>query len=140
MAGVATELSPDMLPPLLAAKIEVDPESGCWMWLAGLRGGYGQVRWGGRNWAAHRLVYELLVGPIADGLDIDHLCRTPPCVNPEHTEQVTRRENIRRGTCPAAVNARKTHCAKGHLLAAWPEAGTGRRWCPCAGWAYSGIC
>lgn len=66
---------------------------------------------------AHRAVYELLVGPIADGLVIDHLCRKPSCVNPSHLEAVTQSENLKRGLGPAVTRARhaaQTHCRHGH--------------------------
>jgi hypothetical protein len=63
---------------------------------------------------AHRLAYQLLVGPIPEGLVIDHLCRNPPCQNPAHMECVTHRENTLRGASPHAMNARKTHCKRGH--------------------------
>jgi hypothetical protein len=65
---------------------------------------------------AHRFAYSVLVGPIPDGLQIDHLCRNEMCVNPEHLEPVTQRINMLRGTGPQAVNAQKTHCPKGHPL------------------------
>jgi hypothetical protein len=63
---------------------------------------------------AHRVIYEYLVGPIPDGLSIDHLCRVRHCVNPAHLEPVTHRENVLRGQAPTAVNGRKTRCKRGH--------------------------
>lgn len=93
--------------------------SGCWIWIgARSREGYGffspthakQVR-------AHRYAYELERGPIPDGKQLDHLCRTPSCVRPDHLEIVTSRENTLRGGSPTAQNAKKTHCKNGHLLA-----------------------
>lgn len=63
---------------------------------------------------AHRVMYEILVGPIPEGLVIDHLCRNRRCVNPEHLEPVSMHENIMRGNGTFAVNARKTHCIHGH--------------------------
>lgn len=63
---------------------------------------------------AHRLVYERNVGPIPDGLTIDHLCRRRNCLNHEHMEAVTRHENTIRGEGPSAQHARKTHCPSGH--------------------------
>ena len=91
-------------------------ESGCWEWLASLRGRmqYGQIILSGKNIYAHRLSYELGVGPIPDGKQIDHLCRNPKCVNPEHLEPVEPRENTMRGFGPTAQNAKKTHCLRGH--------------------------
>lgn len=92
---------------------------GCWLWTGTiLARGYGQFWVGpghrGLRVRAHRFAYEMLVGPIPDGLVIDHLCRVPLCVNPAHMEPVTGRVNIRRGIGPSAVNARKTHCHRGH--------------------------
>lgn len=104
------------LPARIAAKIAVDVD-GCWIW-TGARNPeprpYGQVGWEGRVLKAHRVVYELLVGPIPEGLHLDHLCRRPPCVNPLHLEPVTNRENCLRGEGPFAQRARQTHCAHGH--------------------------
>jgi hypothetical protein len=98
----------------LWARIERKP-SGCWEW-TGTRMVYGHGRtwYRGKRRLAHRAVYELLVGPVPDGLVLDHLCRNPPCVNPAHVEPVTDRENILRGVGPPAQNARKTHCHNGH--------------------------
>ena len=98
----------------LWAKISPEPNSGCWLWDAGGNGnGYGRFRYAGRQRYAHRVVYELLVGPIPDGLQIDHLCRVRCCVNPQHMQPVTQQENIRRGLA-GAHEAVKTHCPHGH--------------------------
>jgi hypothetical protein len=72
------------------------------------------MRDGKRNQFAHRLAYELFVGPIPEGQTIDHLCRNRPCVNPGHLEVVDMRTNLLRGSSPTAQNARKTHCKHGH--------------------------
>jgi hypothetical protein len=80
--------------------------------------GYGHryMKWLGKVLLAHRVSYELVKGPIPEGLHLDHLCRTPLCVNPDHLEPVTHRENLLRGNTFAARNAAKTHCVQGHEL------------------------
>ena len=97
---------------------KVEKSQGCWLWRGGQgRGGYGRAHIGGTEYRpAHRVAYELVVGPIPDSFDLDHLCRVRLCVNPSHLEPVTNRENTLRGYGPTAINARKTHCLRGHPL------------------------
>lgn len=83
----------------------------CWLWEGAKSDGYGHMWVGSGYSVAHRVAYELLVGPIPVGLDLDHLCRVRACVNPEHLEPVTRRENLQRGY---GHNLRVTHCPRGH--------------------------
>lgn len=98
-------------------KVSVDPETGCWVWQGALQGkyyqhengGYGSVKWNKRVRPAHLVAWELVRGPVPDGLCIDHLCRNTRCVNPDHMEPVTNAENIRRG-----LIRRPTHCPQGH--------------------------
>lgn len=91
----------------------------CWLWTdtPGTRG-YGAFNYaaGDRRITlrAHQYAYELLVGPVPEGLELDHLCRVHNCVNPSHLEAVTHRENILRGEGLAAKAARQTHCVNGH--------------------------
>jgi len=102
---------------------KVDKSGECWLWTASkVVEGYGQFFAGRRSAAghpqptrAHRVAYELLVGPIPEGMTLDHLCRNRACVNPTHLEPVPLIENLRRGEGFAARNAGKTHCPKGHL-------------------------
>lgn len=96
---------------------KVDYQSGCWIWTAATTDGYGSFWLRGRQQAAHRVSYELFVGEIPKGLQLDHLCGNRACVNPEHLEPVTAQENIRRRALPMGtdtVNGSKTHCPKGH--------------------------
>lgn len=91
----------------------------CWPWQGAInRTGYGFIGSGNRNILAHRLSYELQVGPIPDGLVIDHVaargCTLRNCVNPAHLEPVTADENTRRGNGIGMQNAAKTHCPRGH--------------------------
>lgn len=90
-------------------------DSGCWEWTGSTSyKGYAKFRQDGERMPAHRWAYEHWVGPIPEGLHIDHLCRNRKCVNPEHLEPVTPRENVMRGNGVPARNARKTHCVHGH--------------------------
>lgn len=98
------------------AKVDFDADGGCWNWEANRQAaGYGHFApKHGTHALAHRLSYELLVGPIPDGLQIDHLCRNKSCVNPSHLEPVTAQVNMLRAPTLAAVNAAKTSCPRGH--------------------------
>lgn len=98
----------------LYESIEYDPLTGCWMWTGARAGGYGIVKRTGSSRLVHRVVYELLHGPIPAGVEPDHLCRTPACVRPDHLELVDHRTNLLRGESPSAIHARKTHCIHGH--------------------------
>lgn len=87
----------------------------CWLWTAGTRwGGYAYFKSAGKGWAAHRFIYEMLVGPIPEGLVIDHLCRVRACVNPDHMEPVTFLENLRRGFGPTMIQSQEDYCTSGH--------------------------
>jgi hypothetical protein len=101
-------------------------DRGCWIWQGAIfqQTGYGVFNarsddgvW--RPHTAHRAAYLMFVGPISDGLQIDHLCRVRACCKPSHLEAVTNRENVLRGTSPAARQALQTHCYKGHPLSGY---------------------
>jgi len=108
----------------------VEQDGDCWNWQSELNNrGYGFFYIAERRLLAHRYSYELFNGPIPHGLEIDHLCRNRRCVNPDHLETVTTKVNVLRGISFAAVNAKKTHCPKGHSYEFFD--GTSRRCKPC---------
>lgn len=100
---------------------EVIPESGCHEWRGRVSSaGYGvitvvQSGYQTRTFSAHKAAFELSRGRVPEGMVLDHLCRNRICVNPDHLEVVTQRENVMRSPiAPGALNAAKTHCAQGH--------------------------
>lgn len=112
------------IPPEVRFWAKVDKSGGpdaCWLWMAGRMrpprngkskgGDYGKFD----SRPAHRFAYEQMVGPVPDGLELDHLCCVPPCVNPAHLEPVTHAENMRRWY------SKRTGCPQGHE---WTEENT----------------
>lgn len=87
----------------------------CWVWTAGrTKGEYGKFKLNGKTIVAHKVLYEFIFGKVREGLQLDHLCRNPPCVNPTHLDPVTSRVNLLRGKTAAAKGAFSTHCKHGH--------------------------
>ena len=106
----------------------------CWIYPNKNKLGYGAVYMGGGKKrgikeGAHRLAYRLIKGEIPSGLHLDHLCRNRTCVNPSHLEPVTPKTNTLRGEGPAAVNAKKVLCIRGHNR--WGNQKKGRRCLEC---------
>lgn len=98
-------------------KVDVGHPLGCWEWTGYRRlGEHGMfnAKSGTSPVYAHRWAYEFLMGPIPDGLQLDHLCRNPPCVNPDHLEPVTARENTRRSESLVIRIWRSGTCNRGH--------------------------
>lgn len=103
------------------AKVNADAD--CWRWMAAhSHDGYGQFSLAGKILYAHRVAWDLLIGPIPDGYQLDHLCRNRGCVNPDHLEPVLPGENTRRapwsqverGKASSRYRAAVTHCVHGH--------------------------
>jgi len=117
------------LTPLERVSKKIDATGFCWLWRGALQDGYGSQIIDGKSWAAHRLVYTLLVGEVPTGLDLDHLCRVRHCVNPDHLEPVTRGENLRRSHNIGKGDpwkhrrhlivpmSKRTTCPQGHSIA-----------------------
>lgn len=110
---------------------KVHKTDSCWLWTGLLNKGYGQFGfsesgvWVSR--AAHRLAYLSLIGPIPDGLVLDHfVCDTPRCVNPSHLRPVSRRENNLRSNSASALMLARTHCGEGHEFTPANTLRTGR--------------
>jgi len=104
----------------LARRVVVDG-NGCWIWTGAVtHAGYGRIQMAdgtgaSRARVAHRVSYELYVGAVPEGLQLDHLCRVRACCNPEHLEPVTAKVNTWRSDLTAArINGTKTHCPRGH--------------------------
>lgn len=117
-----------------AAKYHIDEETGCWLWTAYIpSSGYGHIGSPGEGYPilAHRFSYEHFVGPIPEGMQVDHLCRVRHCINPAHLEAVSLHENTMRSEAVTAKNARKTECKNGHRFdianTYWNPDGKGRR-------------
>ena len=102
----------------IVKSVSPEPNTGCWLCTLSDNGrGYGRVVINGRAMQAHRVIYEQFRGPIPPMMDLDHLCRMKLCVNPDHLEPTTHRENVKRGLAGATTTARqraKTHCPFGH--------------------------
>jgi len=120
MAGSKPELIEDRI----QRNSMTEPNSGCWLWLGWLnKNGYGRMKLGSekggtmRQPMAHRASYEFYKGPIPEGMELDHICSVRCCVNPDHLEVVTHRENInltvQRGRY-RNQNMKKSHCKHGH--------------------------
>lgn len=112
------------------SKVSKHGHGGCWIWTASvIKGGYGQFRVNNppRMVVAHQWAWEETNGPVPEGLELDHLCRVPRCVRPDHCEAVTHQENVRRGL----GGVLKTHCAQGHPYAGDNLVGRENAWRRC---------
>lgn len=116
LGGPGKGSQPKPLAPRFWAR--VNKTKGCWLWTGGTKNGYGRFWFKGQDELAHRFAYEYLVGPIPNGLTIDHVaalgCTSKLCVNPAHLEPVTHQINNLRADGVSGRNARKTHCKRGH--------------------------
>ena len=113
--GSATPQPKQAVDPLPSFWERISFERDHWMWTGSISPqGYGTFSVSGVGFLAHRWSYEHFVGPIPEGLHIDHLCRVRACVNPAHLEPVTCQVNVLRGVGPTAAHAVKTHCKHGH--------------------------
>lgn len=118
VAAAIAAFGDERLPQRFWSKCRVDEATGCWLWTGCRRSGkfdYGKCKHNGRQCTAHRVSYTVLVGDIPDGLVLDHLCMTPPCVNPAHLDPVTHRVNILRGRSVSATATRLNMCTRGHV-------------------------
>lgn len=101
-------------------RLSTENEEGCWIWNAKKdRRGYGYCRVafsGGTIWGAHRASYLAFNKRLTEGLVIHHTCNVPACVNPQHLQEVTQKENILAGSSPSALQSRRIVCKRGHVF------------------------
>src|SRR4051794_7297420 len=98
---------------LLVMERLVVQENGCCLWPnAKYRGGYGRVRFRGRPYVVHKLLYEKLIGPVPEGCELHHTCETPACGNPWHLQPLTSKNHPKRRPL-----LDRTHCPAGHAYA-----------------------
>jgi hypothetical protein len=123
------EITVNQLPEYITRRL-VKPWVDCWIWSGATEKGYGRVVIDDKRVRVHRHVYELLIGPVPEGLELDHLCRVRACFNPAHLEPVTSQENLRRSAPwrvrsstqrrkrriknPPKPRVIRTHCSRGH--------------------------
>lgn len=111
----------------LEGKFFIDPVTGCWLWTATLfADGYARIYYKRKSLKAHRVSYEIFIGPIPEDKQLDHTCHNGSgchagknclhrrCINPDHLEPTTGQVNTLRGETITGENARKRHCPKGH--------------------------
>jgi hypothetical protein len=119
----------DRRDPIELFASHVDASGDCWVWtgttIRNTR--YGLFSHLGRNYPAHRWLWEHLYGALASSEELDHLCRNRPCVNPLHLEPVTRLVNVHRSTTPGMLVVRSGVCSRGHSMDDAYEGKNGRR-------------
>lgn len=122
----------DLLPATVRVRL-AETDLGCFEWQGFINShGYGVVRLGpGDRRYVHRVVYEAIVGPIPEDMEIDHLCRNTKCSKPNHLEAVTHRVNILRGQTVMAAEAKRTRCPRGHAYDLVSKRGDGRTFRDC---------
>lgn len=99
------------------SKVDRPDDEECWLWTGNRNpNGYGMWKLEGVQRSVHLWSYEWMVGPVPEGLEIDHKCRVRHCLNPRHLEAVTHQENMLRSQSPVAENAAKRYCPRGHAL------------------------
>ena len=115
------------------ARVVPEPNTGCWLWSGSFfPEGYALLSVDTRPVGAHRISFQIAGGELIHGMHLDHLCRNRWCVNPDHLEQVSPRENTRRGHSPSAILSVSGVCSKGHPLSGanvrvWTRKSTGRQ-------------
>lgn len=108
--------NPELFKKLINNTLHLKDGSNCIVWRGALHNGYGRFTWKGKRHNVHRWMYIAVHGKLPKTLHIDHLCRNRACINPEHLEAVTSRENTMRGNGITAQCARKEKCIRGHLF------------------------
>ncbi len=110
-------MAPKPRPALERFEAMIDRSGECWQWTGSIRpNGYASFYVDNKTTSAHRFAYTAFIGPIPEGLVIDHLCRNRSCVKPAHLESVPQRQNVLRGASVTAEVVRRNSCVNGHEL------------------------
>lgn len=115
----------------------VEKSDGCWLWTGNkIKNGYGRFELSsGKPMLAHRFSFQLHGGTLEAGKELDHLCRTPACVNPTHLEQLTRQQHAKRSLLSTKTHCKHGHPFSGHNLILRPRGGRTCRACRDQQWA-----
>jgi hypothetical protein len=92
---------------------KINKTDSCWLWMGKIDDGYGRFFINGKHYLVHRMAYAVLKNKLQENTQVDHLCKVRNCINPDHLEEVTSKENTRRGLS-GKFNTDPNKCPYGH--------------------------